>query len=119
MRFLLKVSCSFSHRVTGVSIATGYRLDGPGSIPGLVSSEVASLRGCEPRSKGTFAIGRNVTENTGMCVVLTWEIDASQRGRKPLNTEAEEPLPGNAQRRHRRLSAFCSDVCVKPWICYS
>jgi hypothetical protein len=25
------------------------------------------------------------------------EIDTSQRGQKPLNAEAEEPLPGNAQ----------------------
>jgi hypothetical protein len=25
------------------------------------------------------------------------KIDASQRERKPLNTEAEEPLPGSAQ----------------------
>jgi hypothetical protein len=74
---------------------------------------VASLRGLEPRRRETSAIGSNVTENTGLCVIGSCEIDASQRGWKLLNTEAEEPLPGNAQSRHRRLHASCSDLlCV-------
>jgi hypothetical protein len=58
---------------------------------------VASLRGREPGSRGTSAVGSNVTENAGPCGVVSWEIGVSRRGRKPLDTEAEEPLPGSAQ----------------------
>jgi hypothetical protein len=56
-----------------------------------------SLRGREPGRRGTSAVGSNVTENIGLCVIVSWEIDASQRGRKPLNTEAEETFSGSAQ----------------------
>jgi hypothetical protein len=34
---------------------------------------VASLPGREPRSKETSAVGNNVTENTGFCVVVICE----------------------------------------------
>jgi hypothetical protein len=57
---------------------------------------VASLREREPGRRGTSAVGSNVTENTDFCVVVSCEIDASQQGRKPLNKEADGPLPGNA-----------------------
>jgi hypothetical protein len=57
---------------------------------------VASLRGREPGSRGTSTVGSNVTENTGLCVVVSCEIGASQRGRRPFNKEAEGPLPGSA-----------------------
>jgi hypothetical protein len=44
---------------------------------------------------------------------LSCEVDPSQRGRKHLNAETEEPLLGTAQGRHgrlRRLSARCSEL---------
>jgi hypothetical protein len=56
---------------------------------------VANLRGREPGRRGTFTVGSNVNENIGLCVVVSCEIEASHQGRKLLNTEAEEPLPGN------------------------
>jgi hypothetical protein len=43
---------------------------------------VTSLQGHEPGRRGMSAIGSNVTENTGLCVVVSCEIDTSQRGRK-------------------------------------
>jgi hypothetical protein len=58
---------------------------------------VASLRKRQPGRKGTSAVGGNVTEYSCLCVVVSCEIDAIQQGRKPLNTKAEEPLPGSAQ----------------------
>jgi hypothetical protein len=57
---------------------------------------VHSLRGHEPGSRGTSTIGSSVTEDAGLCVVVSCEIDASQRVQKPQNMETEEPLPGSA-----------------------
>jgi hypothetical protein len=50
---------------------------------------VASLRGREPGRRGTSAVRSNMTENTGLCVVVSCEIGASQRGPGPWNPEAE------------------------------
>jgi hypothetical protein len=35
---------------------------------------VASLLGREPGSRGTSAVGSNVTENNGLCVIVSCEV---------------------------------------------
>jgi hypothetical protein len=72
---------------------------------------VASLQGREPESRGTPAVGSNVTENTGLCVVVSCETDARQRGRKPLNTEAEDPLLLAAPREDTEEFVHAAMMC--------
>jgi hypothetical protein len=74
---------------------------------------VSSLQGCEPGRRGTSAAGSNMTEKTGLCVIVSWETDARQWGQKLPNMEGEDPLPGNAQWKHSRLRRL--SLCCNKW----
>jgi hypothetical protein len=51
---------------------------------------VGSLRGREPGRRGTSAVGSNVTENNGLCVIVSRETGTSQQGPEMWNTEADD-----------------------------
>jgi hypothetical protein len=69
---------------------------------------VASLRGHEPGARGTSSVGSNVTENTVLCVILSWEIDASSEEHRSWGAVARQ-RPVKTQRLIR-LSACCSQL---------
>jgi hypothetical protein len=56
---------------------------------------VASMRGREPGSRGTSAVGSNVTENAGLCDSELWD------RRQPARTEASEHGSWGAVARQR------------------